>query len=149
MSGLDKRELMGGLFLLSIGVAFTAYASVNYSIGTVTRMGPGMVPVVLGGLLALFGAVIAVGALFQSAPESEIRILVPALVLGSVLAFAVLIKPFGLLPAVAVSAAVASFAELTVRPLFTFLLAVVLSAMAWLIFIVGLQLPIPLVGWPF
>ncbi|KIQ04184.1 hypothetical protein RU07_05985 [Agrobacterium tumefaciens] len=147
MMNMDRREFAGGLFLLALGVAFAAYAALNYSTGTVTRMGPGMIPVALGGLLAVFGAVIAIGAFFRIAEPTEIRWIVPIIVLGSVLVFGALIKPFGLIPAVAGSAIVATFAEEKFRPLFSLKLAVVLCVMAWLIFIVGLQLPIPLIDW--
>ncbi|WP_246667084.1 tripartite tricarboxylate transporter TctB family protein [Agrobacterium sp. T29] len=144
---VDTRELAGGIFLLALGVAFAAYAAMNYSTGTITRMGPGMIPVALGGLLAFFGVIIAIGAFFRMVEHAEIRWIVPLIVLGSVLVFAALIKPFGLVPAVAGSAIVATFAEFKFRPLFSLTLAVVLCVMAWLIFIVGLQLPIPLIDW--
>lgn len=144
---MDRRELAGGLFLLALGLAFATYAAINYSTGTVTRMGPGMIPVVLGGLLAFFGGIIAIGAFFKIADYAEIRWIVPLIVLGSVFVFAALIKPVGLIPAVAGSVIVATFAELKFRPVFSLTLAVVLCVMAWLIFIVGLQLPIPLFDW--
>lgn len=148
MSRMNLREFVGGLSLMLLGAAFAVHAGTNYAIGTVTRMGPGMVPVILGTLLALFGVVLVVGAFFRAPKGGEIRIFVPIVILGAILAFALLIRPFGLFPAVFACTVIATFAEMTFRPIASLLLATVLSVAAWLIFVVALQLPIALVNWP-
>lgn len=150
MSRADIRELAGGLFLTVTGAAFAGHAIANYSIGSVTRMGPGMVPAALGVLLAIFGlVVIATAFLGQNEDPSPIRITVPAIILASVLAFAILIAPFGLFPAVVACVVVATLAEGTFRPAFSLTLAACLCAFVWLVFVVALQLPVTLLAWPF
>ncbi|GGH45008.1 tripartite tricarboxylate transporter TctB family protein [Frigidibacter albus] len=149
MSTLDTRELAGGLFLIATGGLFSGYALAKYSIGTVTKMGPGMVPVALGALLVVFGIVVAVGALTKGRNTSEIRVAVPLIILGSVLVFGLLIAPFGLFPAIIGCVLVATLAEGKVRPRFSLVLAGVLCVLAWLVFVVALQLAVPLIDWPF
>ncbi|TKA96202.1 tripartite tricarboxylate transporter TctB family protein [Cereibacter changlensis] len=149
MSGIDYREMAGGAFVTLLGVGFASYAAIHYTVGTVTRMGPGMVPVALGVLLAVFGLVIIFGS-FSSLPQrGEIRVFVPLVILGSVLAFALTIRPLGLLPAVLACTLVSTLAERKLSVVGRLVLAAVLGASAWLVFIVALQLPIALVNWPF
>ncbi|MFC7705456.1 tripartite tricarboxylate transporter TctB family protein [Plastorhodobacter daqingensis] len=149
MTSMDHREFAGGLFLTLLGAGFAAHAGSNYPIGTITRMGPGMVPTVLGVLLSLFGIIILVGAFFRTPSRAEIRVFVPLVILSAILAFALLIRPLGLMPAVFACTVIATVAELAFRPVFSLLLGVVLSLAAWLIFVVALQLPIALFNWPF
>ncbi len=148
MSKFNSRELAGGIFITVTGAVFALYAMTHYAIGTITRMGPGMVPLALGVLLALFGICLMVGAAWKPVRRGEIRIFVPAVILISIVAFAALINPFGLLPAVFVSAVIATLAEVNVRPVVTLALALALCLTAWLIFVVALQLPLTLFKWP-
>lgn len=149
MSRMDIRELAGGLFLTVTGGVFSGYAILNYSIGTVTRMGPGMMPMALGILLAFFGLLVVVAAFLKEPETAEIRVAVPAMILASVLTFALLISSFGLIPAVVGCVVVASQAELKFQLVFGLALAAVLSLLSWLIFVVALQLPVSLFDWPF
>lgn len=149
MSRVDIRDLVGGMCLTVTGGVFAGYAALHYSIGTVTRMGPGMVPLFLGLLLSLFGLVVVVSAFSRHTEEGEVRILVPGLILLSVLVFALLVNTLGLIPAIIGCVLVSCLAELEFRPLFSLMLAIVLSALAWLIFVATLQLPVSLFDWPF
>ena len=149
MSRLDIRELAGGLFLALTGSVFALYAILNYSIGTVTRMGPGMMPMALGVLLAVFGLIVIVSAFLKEPETGEIRVAVPMMILASVLVFALLISAFGLVPAVIGCVVVASSAEMKIQPVFSLALAAALSVLSWLIFVVALQLPVSLFDWPF
>ena len=70
-----KDILAGGVFI-ALGLAF-GIGSLSYDIGTPLRMGPGYVPLVLGGLLAALGAAIVVEAFsvrkLIDIPSSEIE----------------------------------------------------------------------------
>jgi hypothetical protein len=149
MSRVDATELVGGLFLVSTGAALAGYAAVHYPVGTVLRMGPGMLPVSLGVLLAVFGLIIAASAFFRSGEHTDVQVQVPLVILASVLAFALLIGTAGLLPAIAGCAIIATVAERPFRPAFSLVLAAALCVLAWLVFVVALRLPIPLLRWPF
>lgn len=149
MSVIDYREMAGGTFVTLLGAGFAGYAATHYTVGTVTRMGPGMVPVALGVLLAVFGLIIIAGSFVARLQDrGEIRVYVPLVILGGVLAFALTIRPLGLLPAVLACTLVSTFAERKLSFVGRLVLAAVLGISAWLVFIVALQLPISLLNWP-
>jgi hypothetical protein len=108
-----------------------------------------MPPVTLGVLLAAFGVIIAVPALFRRGRMPEILIWEPLCVLSAVAAFAAIIRPFGMIPAVLAVIIISSLAEARFRPLNLAALSATLCLIAWLTFGVGLALPIPMVSWPF
>jgi len=58
----NGKDFWAGLMFVGFGLGFMLIAF-NYSMGTAGRMGPAYFPVVLGGLLALLGAVIFLRAL--------------------------------------------------------------------------------------
>ena len=57
----NNKDIWSGLMLIAIGAAAILVAR-NYPFGTALRMGPGFFPVVLGGLLIVFGlTILAIG----------------------------------------------------------------------------------------
>lgn len=145
----DYRDMVGGAALLILGALFAWYATENYALGTLRRSGPGLFPAALGVLLAGFGAVILVSAFFRTGTRPEVRFWAPLFVLSGVAAFAAMIVPFGLIPAIVAVVAITSLAELKIRPVSLLAMCVVLSVMAWLVFRVGLGLPVAMFRWPF
>lgn len=145
----DYRDIVAGVALALAGGASAIYALSHYSLGTFTRMGPGMVPTWLGGALAVFGIVIALQGLGQRGQGFTIRFRVLLMLGVSIVCFALMIDRFGMVPAVFTSALLATFAEAPVRPLRSLMLAVTLSVVTWAIFIAGLRLTIPSFDWPF
>lgn len=144
----NQRDLVAGLLLTLGGLGFAGYAFLNLSLGTLQRMGPGLFPLIVGTLITVFGLIVVAGSL--NAPERQepfnIRPFV-FVVVGFVL-FALTIRPFGLIPAsfLLVVTVSASEGTMTYRVL---ILAGVLAMVAALIFVAGLQVPVPLARWPF
>ncbi|WP_312468681.1 MULTISPECIES: tripartite tricarboxylate transporter TctB family protein [Brucella] len=149
MLSRDYRDIVGGILLVALGLAFSWYAAANYELGTLRRMGPGMFPTSLGVVLAGFGLVIAIPAFFRPGVMPEIRVWTPIYVLLGVGAFALTIRPFGLIPAVLSVVVISSLAELRVKPLSLTILSTALCLIAWLVFRVGLGLPVAMFRWPF
>lgn len=149
MLSRDYRDIVGGALLLVSGLVYAWYSAGNYDLGTLRRMGPGMFPMALGVLLAFFGLLIIIPALFRSGVKPDIRTWSPLFVLSGVAAFAFTIRPFGLIPAVVAVTLISSFAELEIRPVRLLLLCTILPLLAFLIFRVGLGLPIPMFRWAF
>lgn len=145
----DYRDIVAGALLAALGVAISLYALSHYSIGTITRMGPGMVPVGLGVLLAIFGVVIGGTAWFREGNWPKVKVATPLLVLVSILIFAISIERLGLVPAVFLSVLAATLAELKIYPVRSLILAVALCLLAYLVFLLGLRLPIPAFAWRF
>ena len=138
--------LAGGIFVL-IGGAFVV-GSLGYELGTPLRMGPGYFPLVVGAVVALLGLAIVLKGLiagevltFGVIPWRAIVVIVLAL-----LFFGFTVRGLGFVPASAVTALLTTLASPRVRPLTAVAVAVGLTVASTLIFVVGLQLRIPLLG---
>ena len=96
------REYIGGSLMVVLGIV-AAVEGGRYSIGTLSRMGPGFFPVALGVILAAVGLVLLIGAKL-AAPQPPLPTLPPewrgwiAIVVG-VIAFGVIGQYGGLVPA--------------------------------------------------
>jgi len=140
------QDAAAGLFLCVVGAAI-AIAAADLNLGTPVRMGPGFMPLTVGLLLCLIGAVLLLGALRGGAKLPEFPTFRPLLALtGGFTAFAVLIGPLGLLAAAFAGVALASFGTKSVRMIETLIFAAVVSALAALLFVGLLDLPLRL--WP-
>lgn len=140
-----SADMKSGLFFFVVG-AFAVWRGLDYDMGTASRMGPGYFPVVLGGILALLGAVIFGRSLIGSDDEEtqekfEAKSLV--LITLAVIAFAATLMKFGLAVAVLLLVVVSSAASDSFSLKRVLVLAVVLLAMCVAIFIYGLDLFIP------
>jgi hypothetical protein len=65
-----KRDYYAGALMLLLGVGAAVTGS-GYKFGSLARMGPGFMPVVLGVVLALLGILIAGTALGSSEPDDK------------------------------------------------------------------------------
>ena len=64
------KDFYSGLIFIVVGL-FALVIGRDYSLGTTTRMGPGYFPALLGWLLTILGAIIALRALWISGPPSN------------------------------------------------------------------------------
>lgn len=119
-----------------------------FHVGTLARMGPGYFPALVSGLLVLCGLLILIPALFRAGtmPHLEMRPLF--WVSLSTLAFALLLMPFGLVPAIIAQTLLAGISDRKLSWKASFLLAGCLAILATLIFRVGLGLIVPAFAWP-
>ncbi|NBS72532.1 MAG: tripartite tricarboxylate transporter TctB family protein, partial [Betaproteobacteria bacterium] len=53
----SQKDFFSGLMFGVVGIAF-AWGATNYTVGSAARMGPGYFPLLLGVILAIFGAII-------------------------------------------------------------------------------------------
>jgi len=149
MYKFDYTDMAGGALLVIAGAAVSFVSISSYPLGTLSRMGPGMFPAGLGMLLAFFGLLLIVQSFRTQGEAADLRIFSPLFVLGGVAAFALLVVPFGLIPAIVGITLISSLAELRIRPVNLALLCVALSILAPGVFKFGLGLNIPLFSWPF
>jgi putative tricarboxylic transport membrane protein len=123
------------------------YVSRTYSLGTAVRMGPGYFPILLGGVLAVVGAILVVRSLVIAGdPVGQVRVLPLVVVAVAVVLFGVLLPWLGLAVTLPVVIAVSALASAQSRRWEVLLLALVLTVFSALVFVHGLRLPIPL--WP-
>ena len=149
MLSRDYKDIFGGFLLVVFGGWVAWYSATHYELGTFRRMAPGMFPMMLGIILAGFGVAIAAPAFFRPGERPHVRIWTPLFVLAGVAAFAILVRPFGLIPAILGVVIISSLAEMKVRPVSLTILCVALCLIAWLTFRVGLGLPMPMFRWPY
>jgi hypothetical protein len=145
----NYRDIIGGLALVTIGLFAAIYALASLDLGNVMRMGPGMIPAMLGVLLVLFGMAIFVPALLQQGTAIQVDWRPAILVSASILAFALIVGPFGMVPAIVVLTLIATRADSSLSILSTVILATGLALGAYLIFSVGLGAPLRVFNWPF
>lgn len=145
----DIRSVASGGALALFGLLLAGDSALRNEIGTLRLVGPGLFPLIVGVLLVVFGMLIALPALGKPGVPIDYRLREPVFVLAGVAAFAMAIRPLGLIPAIVITVFVSAFAERDYRPLSLAVLASVLSIIAWLTFSVGLGLPLTLGRWPF
>lgn len=142
----NRKNFYSGLLFIFFGVLCAGIA-VTYPMGKSSRMGPGYFPSILGGILAILGFVVAVQALWIKGEEIKPYALRPlVLVLGAVVAFALLADPFGLLLATLTLVVISRLGggEFRIREVAVIFL--VLAALGVVLFVYGLGLPFKV--WP-
>ena len=146
------EDLMAALLFVVIGLGAFVIA-LDYEVGSLRRLGPGVFPLLVSGLLVVIGVGLAIQVFlsgkFKGYPSLRPRFeTVRALffVMASLLAFALLVRPAGLFIATAMQVFIVTRAE-PGRPLLgSIVLALSLAVIAAAIFVYGVGLPIPL--WP-
>ncbi|WP_181708167.1 tripartite tricarboxylate transporter TctB family protein [Chthonobacter rhizosphaerae] len=138
---IDKADaIAGGLFVL-FGILFGLQA-LNLDLGTALRMGPGYFPLILSGLLVLFGLVILGGAV-QSDGEPIGRLAWRGMlfILPAPIVFGLTVRGAGFVPAVFLAAFTAALASRRMSLLQAVLLAVAVTIFSTLVFSYALSLP--------
>jgi len=143
VSSPDYRDIIGGLLLTALGV-FIVVSAQRYELGTLSSMGPGYFPTMLGGLMAVFGLMIAVPALFRTGESLDINWRGYALVVGSLIFFALALRPLGLLLTTAISVFISSLASSAINLKGRLVLVVCVLFLTYVIFVLGLSMRLPL-----
>lgn len=141
-------DLVTGVLLTAVGIFIASYAASHYAIGSLRDMGPGYFPFVLAALLAVSGFVITVSALLNSGSLQQVaRTFEPRSFLSTIVAvtsFAALVYPLGLLLATILLAMISLVAVKGMTFGRMALVAIGLALFSWLVFKVGLKMPIPI-----
>jgi hypothetical protein len=132
--------------MAAAGLFFALYAR-HYAFGDAARMGPGFFPAVLGWCLAGIGVLIAIAALRQEGERIQVRWKSLALVVGSVVFFALALPALGLVIAVAGAVILSSLADNELRWRGRLVLAAAVPTVMVLVFVTGLGMTLPLFWW--
>ncbi len=146
----NGKELASAIFTILLGIAVVT-AGVHYRVGSLTHMGPGYIPVVLGVLL--MGVGVLIGLARPPARTDAAR--EPAkgpwrgwvCILASVFAFVLVGAHAGLVPASFATVFIAALGDRKNSPRDALLLALAIAAVSYLIFIVALSLQFPAFDW--
>lgn len=140
------------MFLLGVAVALD---SSTYDLGTLTHMGPGMFPLMLGIVLAFIGVIIFGTAVVTPLDPDE-RILPEqkewwgwACILAGPILFIVFGEYFGMAPATFMCVFVSALGDRTSTLKSSALLALGITIPGVLLFSYLLQLPFPIFRWGF
>ena len=148
--GRIKRNQYGGVLMLILGAA-TAARSVEYKIGTISRMGPGLFPAAVGGLLALTGIGILLTEESETADTAGKHSRVDwrgwLLISLSIVAFVVLGAYGGLVPATFAIVFISALADQDNTVMQAFLLSMAMVIVCVIVFWWLLQVQFPLFRW--
>lgn len=142
----SPKEFWAGLIYLLIG-GCAIFLAQSYEMGTATRMGPAYFPTVLGWLLSGIG-VLALGRGLKVKGTAIEKIALRPLVvtIGATLLFAATVRGLGLAFALPLYIVLTATASPRFRPGPTLVLAAALTAFCCLVFIKGLNIPLPIMG---
>lgn len=159
MTPVQQRQLVRGAAFLAFGAFYVGYALIALDIGTPRSMGAGMFPFVVGSVVVLFGLGFAVPTLVElwagRKPNGEpgrweaIEWRGMVTVVASIAAFAALVGQFGMIPATFAMTAVAAIGNRKLTPFLVVALATGFLVTTWVIFILGLNLPLVMWNWPY
>ena len=142
------KNVLSGLIFIGIGIAF-AYASLGYEMGRAVRMGPGYFPLVLAGILILFGAIIFVQALF-SGPDAVPMSAIPwrglVCLIGALIFFGLTVRGLGLVPSLFLTVFMAAMASKRTGLFGARVMAVAITLLCLGLFVWALGLTLPLFG---
>jgi len=143
---VDGQGFGSGLLFAGAGILGLILAG-GYSMGTAGRMGPGYFPMLVSGGLTLIGVVLLVRSLrIEGAAIAPFNWRVVVCGAGAIAAFGVLIRPAGLVAAVAALTVLMGLARPGARWVEIGVVSVVMALFCWLVFIVGLDAPMRLWG---
>jgi putative tricarboxylic transport membrane protein len=146
---LARKNVLAGLMFIAVA-ALGLWVSRDYPIGTALRMGTGYVPRLLCWILMGLGvAVLIQGLRDKAAPPERVtmrQVLPVVIVTASLAAFALAIEQVGFVVSVLLLIGIGAIAASDIKAWETLVAAIVLVALCWAIFILGLGLAIPV--WP-
>lgn len=158
MALASQKDFVSGLMFMTVGGSF-AWGAVDYELGDAARMGPGYFPFMLGLILVVLGALVALNA-FRSGPPGGDKIGSIAwrplvFILGANLLFGALlvglpslgIPAFGLIVAIFGLVIMAGYARQGASLKDGLILATVLSIGSYLAFVKLLNLQFPVLPW--
>jgi hypothetical protein len=148
MTVVINRDAVGGILLALIGAGIAIFSYANYPIGTISRMGAGMFPAMLGIGLTVVSIAMIIKSLSSGREEIHINVRAGSTILASLVLFAVIVPLFGILPALLALIILSSWAVPDRRIVPTLIFAVVVTIAIAFLFVYVMNLHLPLVRWP-
>jgi len=145
----SQRDFWSGLMFIVTGIGF-AWGATTYSFGQSARPGPGYFPFGLGVILAALGALVLFKALTIETeggePVGKFAWKPILIILASIILFGIILPRFGLIISLPILVFLSSLAGDEFHWGEALVNSAILTLGSWLIFIVGLNLTIPM--WP-
>jgi hypothetical protein len=139
-------DYLAAALISAVGLLYFV-GSYEYDMGTSRHMGPGFLPRAYAICAVVLGIFILIGSMRQKSIDRsalDYRFFRSFIgIIASIIAFALVIPKFGLIPAAMVSVILAGLGSEYFKVSTTLWMAVVTSLATWLVFSVLLGLPIP------
>lgn len=142
----DWADICGGAVLALLGLGVAINAGLRLDFGTLRAMGPGFFPTVLGAMLALLGASVAVPAWRRGADTLTIRWGDAAAVIAAILIFGLGMSRLGVVLACFLAVLIASLPAPHPGWRWRLVLACAVTVLTYVVFILGLRMSLPV--WP-
>jgi putative tricarboxylic transport membrane protein len=141
------QDFYGGLTLIALAL-FAIWAGSDLPGQHGFSFGPGTAPRIFASLLAVAGAIVAVGGLMADGPKIEgFAIRGPALICAGILFFSLAIRPLGLIATSYITFMITIMASPEIRWRESLIAAAVMTAFCVALFVYLLQLPFDLWPW--
>jgi hypothetical protein len=142
---MNNKRFLSGIMFLGIG-AVAIYIAQDYPMGSALRMGPGYFPIVLGGIMGLFGIYeLIIGVLKPDAVQGNWSLRALAILPISTVIFGILMEHGGFIPAMIALVFASASASREFKLWEVTLVAIFLTIGSVGLFIYGLGLPYPLI----
>ncbi|MFG1427810.1 tripartite tricarboxylate transporter TctB family protein [Roseixanthobacter glucoisosaccharinicivorans] len=142
----NPKDVLSGLLFIVIAVVFGLQTQ-QLAMGTAVRMGPGYFPLLLSVLLGVFGVIVLINGLrFPGERTTSIAWRGLILLTLCTVFFGAAIHPLGFLPTLAVTVFLSAMASQKFRVRTALAITVVMVVFCWAVFILGLGLPLSLLG---
>ncbi|MGP9677919.1 tripartite tricarboxylate transporter TctB family protein [Halomonas sp. AOP27-A1-41] len=148
MRVLTNRDFLAGLMCLVLSICVLWQAQ-DYSLGTLRNMGPGYLPRVLGCFLGALGVLIMAFSAKTATDFPKINVRALVCITTGIVVFASLMNPAGLFISTVTLVFLCGLSEKKFKPVRLALISLALCLMSYLIFILGLNMPIRLFPWSF
>ena len=143
-----NQDFLAGLLFSALGLGAIVIAWRQYPIGASAQMGPGFFPVMMGGILTIFGLYILGRGLLKATLVEGVWALRPlVMIIISVIAFGFLMDEFGMVAALLVLFLVSAAGGHEFKLKEVLVLTAVMTVIAWAVFIYGLAVPFRLFTW--
>jgi hypothetical protein len=139
---MTNRRVLRGLFLIAIALFFGLQA-LAYPLGSFSRAGPGMFPLLVSGILGLIGVFMLVRSRFEQAEPMTFNYRNISIVMASLIGFALIAEHFKMIPAIVYLVFVSTLAGSSFSVVRNLKICAVLIAIAFALRqFLGLQLPL-------
>lgn len=107
---MNNRNFVRGLCLMAIALLFGGVAASNYSIGVLSRSGPGLFPLMVSGFLFVIGLITAIRAHFVEPVPMDFSVRNIALIVTGLIGFVLISQHINMIVAIVFMVFVCTFA---------------------------------------